>query len=287
MGIKELTINYKNIPIYLLVYENGKEMPSIIFIHGITLHVGVYNNFLNLIGKENLNVVALDLPGHGKSGGRRGEFTYEDLIGSISEVVKFVVKNYNPEVAIFGSSLGGILAFYAAILDPNVKTVICHNVLDLKEIFSFLPFLKRKFLLFNFGKFLVPFFKIFSRFYLPVKFIVNENWLFEDEESIKKWKKDPLCVHKYRVASLMSLFLTPNNKPAITEMKKPVRIIIGERDPIIPLEYIKEFYSKLKCKKDLVIVPEAKHMLPLEFPHLTASLVIGWVKKELKSFKEV
>jgi len=47
MGVKELTINYKNIPIYLSVYENRKEMPSIIFIHGIILHVGVYSNLLD------------------------------------------------------------------------------------------------------------------------------------------------------------------------------------------------------------------------------------------------
>jgi pimeloyl-ACP methyl ester carboxylesterase len=281
MEFKENEIKSRNIPIHLYIYENGINRPSVIFIHGISLHVGVYTNFLELIAKENLNVIAFDLEGHGRSGGERGYFTFEGIMKDISEVVNYTVKNYNSQIALFGSSLGGILAFYAAIINPQVKTLVCHNVLDLKNIFSFLLYVPKYLFISKFKKILPTLFKFFSWGYLPLNFLINENLLFENPENTKKWKNDPLCTRKYRISSLISLFFTPENKPSLEEMKKPIRIITGENDPFIPVEYVEEFYKKLKCEKDLVIIPKAKHMLPLEYTTLTASLVTEWIKKKL------
>jgi alpha-beta hydrolase superfamily lysophospholipase len=287
MELKERKIKSRNIPIHLYIYESGKKRPSVIFIHGISLYGGAYinyieSNFLEMIAKENLNVVALDLEGHGKSGGKRGYFTFEGIIKDISEVVNYVVKNYNNQIALFGSSLGGILAFYSAIIIPQPKIVICHNLIDLKDIFSLLSFITKFSFLSNFKKLLPPLFKLLSWISLPINFLINENLLFENLEIIKKWKSDPLCTRKYRISSLISLFFTPENKPSLEEIEKPVRIITGEKDPVVPVEYVKKIYERLKCEKDLVIIPDAKHMIPLQYPSLTATLVVEWVKKYLK-----
>jgi len=287
MQTKHLTIKYKNIPLYLSIYEFAIDKPSIIFIHGITFHAGVYTslipgvNFLKSLAEKGFNVIALDLQGHGKSGGVRGLFTYNDLIGNISRVVDYVFQNYNQKIGIFGSSLGGILSFYAAVSEPRIQAVVCHNVLDLKNIHSSLPY-------FGYRRFLLPLSKAFPTFLrslswlsIPLTFFINPNQIFEDPENIKRWQKDPLCIWNYRASSWISLFLTPNDKPTIEEMKKPIRIIVGEKDPFLPFESVKTFYERLQCKKDLVIIPKAGHMLPLEHLSTTVSLVTEWFNTAL------
>lgn len=287
METKHLTIKYKNIPLHLNIHEFAIDKPSIIFVHGITFHAGVYTsliptvNFLKSLAEKGFNVIALDIQGHGKSGGTRGFFTYHDLIGNISRAVDYTFQHYNQKIGIFGSSLGGILSFYAAIAEPRIKAAVCHNVLDLKNLHSSLPYL-------GYRRFLLPLVKTFPTFLrslswlsIPLSFFINPNQLFENPENSERWRNDSLCVWNYRASSWFSLFLTPDDKPAVEEMKKPIRIIVGEKDPFLPVESAKNFYKRLRCKKDLVIVPKAGHMLPLEHPSITVSLVTEWFNTTL------
>jgi len=279
-------IEYNTIPIHLTIYEVGVEKPSIIFIHGITLHAKVYEellpgvNFLQALAQKGFNVVALDLQGHGKSGGERGIFTYQNLMGNISKTVDYTIEHYNPKIGICGSSMGGILAFYGAITDSRIRAAVCHGVADLRKIDS-VPYLRYKTLKKPFLKFLQFFNRYFPKISIPLTVFVTPNHIFKKKENIKKWQKDPLCVWNYRASSWVSLFLNPKEKPSIEEMQKPTRIIIGEKDSIFLSSFVQNFYERLRCKKDLVIVPGAGHMLPLEYPSLTVPLIVEWFRENL------
>jgi len=286
MEVKYSTIEYNKIPLHLTVYEAGVDKPSLIFIHGITFHAGIYTelipgvNFLEALAEKGFNVIALDLQGHGKSGGPRGLFNYQELMGNVSKAVDYTISHYNQRIGIIGSSLGGILSFYGAIFDSRIKSAVCHGVADLRKIDS-IPYLRHQYLQIPIAKSLRFLARHFPSFPIPLNTFVDPRHIFENKENIRRWQKDSLCVWNYRASSWVSLFLNPEEKPKIEEMQKPVRIIIGEKDIFLPPKSIRSFYERLRCKKDLVIIPGAGHMLPLEYPSLTIPLVVEWFHENL------
>ncbi|HKK43473.1 MAG TPA: alpha/beta hydrolase, partial [Bacteroidales bacterium] len=50
--------------------ENARAV--IIMVHGLGEHVGRYDNWAVMFRNERIGFAGLDLPGHGRSGGRRG-----------------------------------------------------------------------------------------------------------------------------------------------------------------------------------------------------------------------
>jgi alpha-beta hydrolase superfamily lysophospholipase len=280
------TVDYQGLSLHLTIYEADPQAPSLVFIPGMTTHAGVYTelipgaNYLEALAAEGFNVIGLDLQGHGRSGGPRGLFTYRDLIGNISRAVDYALERYNHRVGVTGSSMGGILSFYAALEDRRIRAAVCHNVLDLRDIHPIL-YLKRHFVI-------VPFTEA-TRFigrrltWLPIPVIafLEPGHVFEQPENIRRWRADPLCVWAYRCSSWISLFLTPEDKPAVEDMEVPVRIIVGEKDKILQAPYHQRFYERLRCRKDLVVVPGVGHMLPLEYLETTVPLVAEWFRETL------
>ncbi len=64
-------------------------------------------------------------------------------------------------------------------------------------------------------------------------------------------------------------------------MQVPVRIIVGENDQVLQAPYHQRLFGRLRCPKDLVVVPGAGHMLPLEHLETTAGLVAEWFREKL------
>jgi hypothetical protein len=89
-------------------------------------------------------------------------------------------------------------------------------------------------------------------------------------------------VRAYRASSWISLFLHPQDKPDVEEMTRPVRIIVGEQDRILAIKPTQVFYDRLCCPKDLVVVPGAGHMLPLEYLSTTVPLIAEWLHRHLR-----
>ena len=118
--MRDRFLPFKDIKLHVRVYESDREDTCIIFIPGITAHVGFYSDmihgadFMAHMSGEGFNVIGLDLPGHGESGGPRVLYTIEGLVECVSALVDWIIDNYNSNIAIMGSSLGGILCPYLA-----------------------------------------------------------------------------------------------------------------------------------------------------------------------------
>jgi len=280
------TIDYQGLPLHLTLYETDPQAPSLVFIPGMTGHAGLYAetipgvDYLAALAGAGFNVIGLDLQGHGRSGGPRGLFTYRDLVGNVARAVDYALDRYNDRVGVTGSSMGGILAFYAALEDRRIRAAVCHNVVDLRDVHPIL-YLRRH-------RVIVPLTEA-TRFIgrrltwlpVPVKAFLEPTHVFERPENVRRWQADPLCVWAYRCSAWISLFLNPADKPPIEKMQTPVRILVGERDRVLQAPYHRQFYERLRCRKDLVVVPGAGHMLPLEYLETTVPLVAEWFRETL------
>ena len=64
-------------------------------------------------------------------------------MGNISRAVDYALEHYN-SIGVTGTSMGGILSFYAALSDKRIKSAVCHCVLDLRNASSIF-YLRRHF----------------------------------------------------------------------------------------------------------------------------------------------
>ncbi len=231
--IHEEFITSLNNQIHLDIY--GKDEPNlkvtIIFIHGTAVYSKFYAEFLYKLYKEGYRFVAVDLPGHGMSEGRRGHFSMDELTTVISDVVTYVIDNFGDNIAVMGSSLGGFTSLYAIAADKRIKAGICHNAAILNEGAH------KKIVKVGLGytilKPMVPILaKIFPIFRISVWVYLNIENLFQDDklaEKIEIIMKDKLVSDKYTLKSIATQMRAPLAHP-IEEIETPIMILNSDHD---------------------------------------------------------
>ncbi|HEY58744.1 MAG TPA: alpha/beta hydrolase [Anaerolineae bacterium] len=94
---------------------------GVVLIHGLGEHSGRYAHVAQALNEIGLSVLAPDLPGHGRSGGRRGHFpSYEqvlDLIGLVLDRLGEAVGGR--PLLLYGHSLGGNLVINYTLRRPQ------------------------------------------------------------------------------------------------------------------------------------------------------------------------
>jgi alpha-beta hydrolase superfamily lysophospholipase len=275
---------------HLTIYPaaSPKTSPSVLFIPGMRGHAGTYStlvpggNFLAALAAAGLNAVSVDLPGHGRSEGPRGLFTYHSIIETLRAAAHYAVERFGTPVGVTGSSMGGILTLYAALEIPEIQAAAPMNVLDLRNIDPALHLIRHRII--------VPPTRLAARMRLgplltwapvPVSAFLSTKEVWNDKHFAQDWLNDMYGTHAYRVSAWISLFMDPSDKPALQDLKTPTRIIVGERDKVLPVGMTQAIYDRLTCEKDLQIVPDATHMLPTEYLAQTVPLVADWLKSHL------
>lgn len=86
----------------------------VVLIHGLGEHCNRYNHVAAAFNASNINVLALDLRGHGKSPGTRGHIPgYTVAAEDIDLLISEAVRRYPAApVFLYGHSLGGALVLY-------------------------------------------------------------------------------------------------------------------------------------------------------------------------------
>lgn len=115
------TVTLFGIDIKYKIEDTGK--PKVLFIHGYESSSIFVNSLLEL--ERNYDIVALDLPGNGKT-----EFIGDLSIEFFAEVVKEFIFELNlKDIKIVGHSMGGAIAMFISDL-PEVKKIILVNALN-------------------------------------------------------------------------------------------------------------------------------------------------------------
>ena len=93
----------------------GKGSPTLVFVHGWSCDKTYWSEQISFFSKK-FKTVAIDLPGHGKSGVDRSNWT----IGKFGEDVVTIVNKLNlKQVILIGHSMGGPIVIEAALRIPD------------------------------------------------------------------------------------------------------------------------------------------------------------------------
>jgi acylglycerol lipase len=88
----------------------GAPRAAMALVHGINEHSGRYERVGDGLASRDIDVLAFDLPGHGRSGGRRGHVDhFDELLDEVEDLIADR-RALGVPVVLFGHSLGGLIA---------------------------------------------------------------------------------------------------------------------------------------------------------------------------------
>lgn len=250
--------------------ENAKAV--IILIHGIGEHVQRYNYWADLFKKEGIGFAGVDLPGHGRSEGKRGHIKNYSQLAEMIDILLTSCRKTFPGVPVFlyGHSLGGgILLDYILKKNPKIKGAIASAPL---LRLGFEP-PKSKLILASVMRYLLP--------GLIQSTGLNTAYLSHDLNVVEKYKTDPLVHDKISVSLFQgSMEAASYSLLHAVELKVPTLIIHGSDDMLTSPEGSKEFAGKTKMA-ELKIWEGGYHELHNEpFKEEVFRYIINWINKQ-------
>jgi alpha-beta hydrolase superfamily lysophospholipase len=213
----------------------------IIMVHGLGEHIQRYIDWAVKFKNEGIGFIGLDLPGHGRSEGSRGNIRSYLLTDEMLDILLENCRKTFPgcPIYIYGHSLGGgIVLEYILKKNPKIKgAIITSPWLRL----TFQP-PKNKLVLAAIMKNLVP--------GLVQASGLNVNHISHDGTEVEKYKKDPLVHGKISVG----LFVRAMNAGKYSlehaqDLKNPTLLIHGSDDKLTSPQASMEFAGKTNMVK--------------------------------------
>jgi len=276
------TVQSDGVELKLYLFESSPEDPAVVFVPGTGVYALLYLEFMSKLADSGFNVVGYDCRGHGLSSGSRGRYTIGQMASDTSNVVTCAVERYGGRVSVAGSSQGGIVAFYAAAADDRLRSAVCHNLLAPDEPDSYrmtrYPGLYRTLLP------LTPMMSVLpGGLRLPVSLYLDLNAepckMMPDVKGFMK--NDPLVVTSISLDALASLSSTPLAKP-VEEIGVPVMVVHSEFDNIFPADYVERVFSRLTCRKKMLSLAGAPHLLLIDYVDDVLPDIVSWLDETLR-----
>ncbi|QMT98804.1 alpha/beta hydrolase [Mycoplasma tullyi] len=234
----------------LLTHEltNKKHKYNAIFVHGFSSSHNKHSEIFKRLNDELVNYYTFDLPGHGQNQLEEKPELKLDYFADL--VVDFINQKQLDNVILIGHSMGGgICSIVNYLIPQKIKALILEAPLN-PTIFTFDK--KRIFDSFkSFGK---------STF-LDVLKKEDE---FNDQISLVGWIKKIYKTNKDKIPLLLNLISLKSKNLLDNAYKtlnnKPVLLIFGENDVVIPptktIKYVSQYTNCLTTR----IVDEAAHL---------------------------
>jgi alpha-beta hydrolase superfamily lysophospholipase len=255
-----------------LIQSPGETLKAvIIFVHGIGEHIHRYDHWAELFNKEGIAFAGVDLPGHGRSDGRRGNIKSYTLLGEMIDILLSSCKKTFPGIPVFiyGHSLGGgIVLDYILRSNPAVKgAIVTSPWLRL----AFEP-PRGKIILANVMKYLMP------GLVQPSGLIVNH--LSHDENVNEKYRTDPLVHGKISVSLFHGAMTAAKySLDNAAKLKIPTLIIHGSDDLLNSPGGSREFAGKTNMV-ELKIWEGGYHELHNEsFKDEVFKYILNWISR--------
>jgi len=252
--------------LFVKPYIIKNEKSRIFIVHGICEHSGRYEYLAKKLNENGFSVITYDLRGHGKSNGKRGYIKkYQQHIYDLEEIIK---EYDNKEVKryLLGHSLGGLIAhLYMTSNNQEVDGLITSGApTEFLTSVKPLRFIGYKWLGF-----------------VSVKNNFGTGLLSKDTEVEQKYNSDPLVLKKFKLRLAGEMFIkgVKNLNKNIIKNNKPILILHGYEDKIVPKEFSVKTFELIKHdNKKLVIYDKMYHEIFNELDKDTVIKdVISWV----------
>jgi alpha-beta hydrolase superfamily lysophospholipase len=217
----------------------------VVVAHGLGEHGGTYAHLADVVGGSlDLDFLALDFRGHGRSPGRRGVVRrYQDLVEDLRAVVSWAQAR-RPDLPLFvlGHSNGGQVVLRLALEPPEgIAGVIASN--PSIRIAMHVPPAKLKL-----GKFLLSFIP-----WLTLRADARCEWMTRDPQMQQMHRSDDL--RHDRISAPLFFGMVEGGEMLLaraSEIRVPMLMLVGGQDPVICPRSNREFYDLLGSEDKLL-----------------------------------
>ncbi|MFF2908139.1 alpha/beta hydrolase [Paenibacillus sp. NPDC057934] len=240
---------------------------KIISVHGAGGNGRMLAPYAKMLQNSGYEVVSPDLPPYGLSRVHSSQsMDYQLWTRLISDLIDRELERDGRPVVLLGSSIGGMLAYHAAVHNKKVKGLIATTFIDTSRTEVRDQLAPNK-LISRFGKSMMDAFpmvldslKISVNHVSRMHFISNNNELNQliMNDSGAAGTKIPLRLLRTFLDMKLSV------KPEHFEVC-PVLLVHPQEDRMTPISLSEPFYNKLRVRKKCVILEGAGHF-PLESP---------------------
>jgi UDP-glucose 4-epimerase len=276
--VEHVAIAYGDKQVHLEVQAaDAGDAPTVVFSPGIGGHARFYLPLLGRLREEGFNVVGIDRPGHGLSEGRRGDCTVEEILDVVEDAIRFARERFGGPVALMGSSLGGIISWYALTREPDVEAVVCHNVAHPRVLHE--PVMRLK----------LPVLKRLARVTplagIPIKRIANFEKLSVSPEILDFARRETDCIWCWKITARSAASLFTFEPPLDwSRVTTPVLALVGERDEMVTAAFTEEVMGAGGVPgAELRIVPGAAHLLFHDHLAEVLPAVVDWMRQVLEA----
>lgn len=272
--LEHVFIPYKHTAVHLEVYSAEDEAaPTVVFSPGLGAYARFYLPLLGKLCDEGLNVVAIDRPGHGLSEGRRGDVSWQATLDVVEEAVRYARERFVGPVVLAGSSLGGIITWFALTRQPDIDAAFCHNIAHPRVFHE--PAMKIK----------VPLLKQLARIArhapISVKQLVDFNAVSGEPTILESFERQEDRIFAWNVSArgVAGLF---NYVPPVewAEVETPTLIVVGENDRMVTSEFTRQVLDKGRPKNaEVKLLPGLGHLIFHDHLDQTLPLLAGFVRE--------
>lgn len=242
----EKYIENGNIKIFLNEELVNDSKRAILLIHGFSEHGGKYVDFIKNLNEQGFSVFAMDLRGHGRTTGKKGDMqNIEKVISDVECVMKYIKSEHSfDEIGIFGHSTGGLVAsIYTSLNNENV------NFLILSSPAIYCPKQYRKINI-------IP--------YNLINFIYLKKNNGVSKELSEFYKNDIYSLQKFSIRTIGVIFkegIRMLNK--VLNINCPALLVCGRKDEIFKeSNKFEMFFTKFTNKNSKIIIyDDAKHRI--------------------------
>lgn len=249
-------------------WEKGSG-PTLIFLHGFQGEKGFWIPFINRLS-SNYHVIAIDLPGHGKSSVPTHH--RDDVYGFAEDILQFVESKHIERFFLFGHSMGGGVATAFTYLNPSKvqglillspfgvsfseKSDIQKGIKDgynplfpatLHQFDDFVTYLKGK----------------------PIRLSLLEKWLF-----LHRMKKN----RTYHLKIYENFFSMPTLDLFLKDIHTPVFLLYGKKDRVLHQSSFQTFEENLPSVQSKVF-KNGHHLFSRKQNGKSMSLIEDFLKK--------
>lgn len=248
--------------------------------HGFGDHIGRYENFAAFFTRQRIAVIGLDLPGHGRSSGRRGHTSgIQVLLNHVQQLMLETRRRFiDVPIILFGHSMGGNI-----LLNYTLR----HTSREIRGVIISSPWIRTTMFFGGWRGFAK---RLIERFHpgFPMTIDLDPMELSRDPSVGKHYLEDPIKHNKisirlYRDLLDSSLWIQENVK----RISYPLLIMHGNEDRISPFEFSSDLAEKIKDKVDLKIWNGMRHELHNEKgKEMVLKDQLSWIMKILENHSQ-
>jgi pimeloyl-ACP methyl ester carboxylesterase len=271
--VEELRLGSGDVELYGRLRMTTPNGTTIVLLPGVGFHTFEYEPLAAWLADRGYNALSIDYRGHGHSGGTRGSWTLVDLVADTRRAVGVATDRCTGSVALFGNSLGAMVAILAGVADARVDAVVAANAPD--RIGDFLLTTPRR-ILFALAKLaarVVPLRISVGHFYGYDQLIADPSWRSVMEH-------DPLLTdaRRLRVTAYRALLDDWDGRRAVADLHKPLLLIQGRNDRFQPPDQGERLLAAADRAAELAFI-DTGHLPHLEDTEALGSVVTDWLSR--------